>query len=136
MVTQSDDDLLTPEETGQRWREVEAAIPKELTTWAELKCFSRKPRHLASNIIDVRWVLKSQWEQPTINARSGGSISAEAAKPVKTIRARLTVRGFKDTDRRDVDRYAGTGARISRKVLVSEAVLRGWDICTALFCRE
>ena len=41
------------------------------------------------------------------------------------------VRGFKDTDCRDIDRYAGTSARSSQKVLVSEAVLRGWDICTA-----
>jgi hypothetical protein len=30
-----------------------------------------------------------------------------------------------------VDRYAGTSSRSSQKVLVSEAVLRGWDICTA-----
>ncbi len=104
---------------------------KELNSWAELKWFIRKPRHLASNIIDVRWVLKNKWEQPTSDALSGGSSSAEAAKPVKTIRARLTVRGFKDTDRRDIDRYAGTSARSSQKVLVSEVVLRGWDICAA-----
>jgi hypothetical protein len=45
MVTQRDDDLLTAEETCQRWREVEAAMLKELNTWAELKRFSRKPRH-------------------------------------------------------------------------------------------
>ncbi len=43
MVTQRDDDLLTPEETCQRWREVEAAMLKELHTWAERKCFSRRP---------------------------------------------------------------------------------------------
>ncbi len=33
MVTQRDDDLLTPEETRQRWRGVEAAMLKELTLW-------------------------------------------------------------------------------------------------------
>jgi hypothetical protein len=116
---------------------------KELCSWAELKCFTRKSRQHASNIIDVRWVLKNKWEQPTVDALTGGpTVSAltggsgttevaKVAKPVKTIRARLTVRGFKDTDKGDVDRYADTSDRSSQKVLVSEAVLRGWDICTA-----
>ena len=111
---------------------------KELQTWAELKCFSRKPRDKASHIIDVRWVLKNKWEQPTVNAITDGSCTTEVAKRVKgvaqlikTIRARLTVRGFKDSDKGDVDRYAGTSARSSQKMLVSEAVLRRWDICTA-----
>ena len=48
----------------------------------------------------------------------------------QTIRARLTVRGHKDQERKDIDRYASTSARSSQKLLVSEAVLRGWDICT------
>ena len=56
-----------------------------------------------------------------------GSRSAEAKR---TIRARLTVRGFKDSEKGDIDRYAGTSARSSQKVLVSEAVRRGWDIGT------
>ena len=38
IVTQRDDDLLTPEETKQRWPEVEAALLKELLAWAKLKC--------------------------------------------------------------------------------------------------
>jgi len=50
---------------------------------------------------------------------------------VKNIRARLTVRGFKDTDKDQVARYAGTSARSSQKLIVSEAVLRSWDIATA-----
>ncbi len=49
LVTQRDDDLLTPEETCQPWREVKAAMLKQFKTWAELKRFSRKPRHPASN---------------------------------------------------------------------------------------
>ena len=48
----------------------------------------------------------------------------------RTIRARLTVRGFKDQDRADIDRYAGTSSRCSQKLLVSEAARRGWPICT------
>ncbi len=130
MVTQRDDDVLTPEKTCQRWREVEAAMLKELNAWAELKRFSRKPRHLASNRIDV-WVLRNKGEQPTSDARSGGGSSAEATKPVKTSRARLTVRGLIGASRRDIDRYAGTSARSSQRALVSEVVLRGRDICAA-----
>ena len=42
LATQRDDDRLTPEEVRLRWREVEAAMLKELRTWAGLKCFSRK----------------------------------------------------------------------------------------------
>jgi hypothetical protein len=114
----------------ERWPEVEKAMLQELQTWAKLKCFSRRPRHSARNIIDVRWVLKNKWEVPTIDASRGGRDSPEA-EAVRIVRARLTVRGFKDQERKDVDRYAGTSARSSQKLLVSEAVLRGWDLCTA-----
>ena len=90
LITQRDDDLLTPEEVRLRWREVEVAMLKELRTWAELKCFSRKPRHQASNIIDVRWVLKNKWEQPTVDASTGGSGTTEAEKLIKSMRAEGT----------------------------------------------
>ncbi len=53
IVTQRGDDLLTPEETEQRWPGVEAVMLKELLTWAKLKCFSRKPKHMTRNIIGV-----------------------------------------------------------------------------------
>ena len=41
---------------------------------------------------------------------------------------RLTLRGFKDLDADDILTYAGTSSRLSQKILVSEAVLRGWPI--------
>ena len=47
------------------------------------------------------------------------------------IRARLTVRGFKDSERRDIDRYAGTSTRCAQKLLASEAVRNHWPMCTA-----
>ena len=46
------------------------------------------------------------------------------------IRARLTIRGFKDREKGDVDRYAGTSSKLSQKLLVSEAVARKWDVGT------
>ena len=41
------------------------------------------------------------------------------------------VRGFKDSGKADVERYAGTSSKCSQKIVVSEAVRRGWDLCTA-----
>ena len=91
---------------------------KELKTWHQLKCFSRKQRRHARNIIDTRWVLKFKWVE-------------ENGKQVRIIRARLTVRGFKDSGKADVDRYAGTSSRSSQKIVCSEAVCRGWEIISA-----
>ena len=42
----------------------------------------------------------------------------------------MTVRGFKDSEKGDIDRYAGTSSRLSQKLLVSEAARQGWDIAT------
>ena len=103
---------------------------KELQTWEKLKRFSRRPRQGARNIIDVRWVIKYKWETPAKDATAGESHRAEA-KPERNIRARLTVRGFKDSDKADIDRYAGTSSKCSQKLLVSEAVRNQWPVFTA-----
>ena len=79
----------------------------------------------ARNVIDARWVLKWKWEYPTVDASSSAK-----AEPVKVIRARLCLRGFKDHDKEEIAKYAGTSARSSQKILVSEAVRNGWDVCT------
>ena len=54
-VVVKEDDLLTPNEVKQQYPEVQKAMLKELKTWADLKCFSRKPRKEAKNVIDIRW---------------------------------------------------------------------------------
>ena len=41
------------------------------------------------------------------------------------------MRGFKDRDKGNVATYAGTSQRYSQRVLVSEAVLRGWPFATS-----
>ena len=48
----------------------------------------------------------------------------------RVIRARLTIRGFKDVDARMMDNYAGASQRYSQRVLVSVAAQHQWDICT------
>ena len=131
VVVKRDDDILTGAQLKEHWPEVRKAMLKELQTWNQLKCFSRRPRKGARNIIDVRWVIKFNWEVPTVDVHKGGERSSEAPEPVRTIRARLTVRGFKDSERNDIDRYAGTSTRCSQKLIVSEAVRNHWPICTA-----
>jgi len=98
-----------------------------LITWAKLKRFSRKKGAGARNVIDTRWVLKFKHKQEATDAESSG---AAAPKTTKVIRARLTVRGFKDHARNTIDTYAGTSTRYAQKLLCSEAVRQGWDIAT------
>ena len=119
------DSNLTPEQIRQRWPEVVAAMKKELETWIQLKCISRKARHGARNIIDCRWVHKNKVDIDTQDASS-----TEKAQKRLIIRARLCLRGFKDVDANGIDKYAGTAARSTQRVLVSEAVLRKWDLVT------
>ena len=63
-VVQRDVDVLTPDQVKGRWEEVKTARLVELKTWNKLKCFSRKRRDHARNIIDTRWVLKFKWIHP------------------------------------------------------------------------
>ena len=119
VVVQRDDDILTAEQVKEHCDEVQKARLKELHIWNDHKCFSRKLRRDAQNIIDTRWVIKFKWVQ-------------KDGKWIRIIRARLTVRGVKDSGKNDADRYAGTSSRSSQKVVVSEAVCRGWDIISAI----
>ena len=59
------------------------------------------------------------------------SFQNSSANAKRIIRSRLTVRGFKDADKWDIDRYAGTSTRGSQKLLVSVAVTRKCVICAA-----
>ena len=57
-VIERDTDNLTPDEIKNHHDEAVASMLKELMTWAKYKCFSRRPRTGAQNIIDCRWVIK------------------------------------------------------------------------------
>ena len=73
-VVKRDDDILTKEEILQHREEIEAAMLAELNTWAKFKCFSRKLRKNARNIIDSRWVLKWKYDTEEVSvedARQG-----------------------------------------------------------------
>eukprot|EP00969_Alexandrium_andersonii_P282978 12509209-Alexandrium_andersonii.AAC.1 len=97
-----------------------AAIKVELETWVKYGCISRKKRSMARNIIDVKWVLKWKHEQQARSVEESQATGPAHTKRV--IRARLTIRGFKDMDAQDLENYAGTSQRYSQRLLVSEAV--------------
>ncbi|MFM7989941.1 MAG: hypothetical protein ACKPKO_62570, partial [Candidatus Fonsibacter sp.] len=104
-----DDALLTQEEVQKHWSAVLVAIKQELETWVKYGCISRKSRKLARNIIDVKWVIKWKVEQTARSVQE--SQQSGPAVTQRVIRARLTIRGFKDVDARMLDNYAGTSQR-------------------------
>ena len=107
-------DLLTPEEVRTHVKEIAAAMLEELKLWVFYRCFSRKNRSTAKNIIDSRWVLKWKVKE---NSRS--------------IRARLTVRGFLDHGSDGACNFSGTASRWAQRLVVSESVLRSWPLVAA-----
>ena len=120
-VIDRDTDLLTAEEYKTHKGEVAAAVLEEFKVWIEHECFERRPRQGARNILDCRWVGKWKYTKS----------KDDPTKKVRIVRMRLTLRGFKDVDANDIATYAGTSARLSQRVIVSEAVCRGWTL-TAL----
>jgi hypothetical protein len=115
-VIERDTDLLTQQEIIQHKDQVNAAILAEIKTWIKYKCFERRQRSTARNIVDCKWVIK--WKHEVLPDGTTRRI----------IRARLTIRGFKDQDAHDLIRYAGTSQRYSQRMLVSEAANRRWNI--------
>ena len=117
-VIDRDTDLLTPEEFQKHAREVSAAVLEELKVWHDHACFRRRPRRGARNVLDCRWVGK--WKRV--------KHKTDPSQTVRVIRMRLTLRGFKDVDADTITTYAGTSSRLSQRVIVSEAAIRGWAI--------
>ena len=89
------------------------AVHQELKTWKDLKCFTRRPRHEAPTIIDTKWVFK--WKY---------------IAGMRKIRARLTLRGFKESGSDDQNNYAATATKWSQRLIVSECVLRRWSLAS------
>ena len=108
------DDVLTSKELTQHADAVLQATLTELKTRQGFRCFERKPRRQASCVIDVRWVHKWKW-----------------IKGQRCVRARLCLRGFKETGADSQSNYAATASRFSQRPLVSECVLRNWCLASA-----
>ena len=87
----------------------------ELMLWHKCKCFSRRDRREARNIIDKRWVIK--WMVITKEKAAQMTVfvfvsviktQVGGAEIYRVIRARLTVRGFKDWDANYLATFSGT----------------------------
>ena len=113
-VIDRSDDLLTREEMAQHAELVTQAMVDELKTWNGFKCFQRRTRASAPCIIDAKWVCKWKF-----------------VKGERKIRARLCLRGFKETGADDESNFAATATRFSQRLLVSEAALRGWTLASS-----
>ena len=85
----------------------------ELLTWNPFRCFKRIPKGETKCVIDCKWVLK--WK-----VKNGE----------RKIRARLCLRGFKETGADGESNYSATATRLSQRILVSEAALRGWVLAS------
>ena len=112
-VIDRSDDLLTKEEMKTHSAECLDAVQAELQTWKDLKCFTRRPRCEAPTIIDTKWVFK--WKH------IGGA---------RKIKARLTLRGFKESGADEQSNYAATATKWSQRLIVSECVLRKWHLAS------
>ena len=95
-------------------KEVDTAITKEWTSWNDHGTFKPRLRSAATNVIDARWVLK--WK---------------IVDGVKTVKARLCVRGCKDREADHVVTSASTAARWTQRMVVSMAANHGWKISLA-----
>ena len=108
-------DEVTKEERKKHWKEIEAAMTTEIHSWASLGTFRPQLRKEISNVIDARWVIR--WK-----VSPGGK---------RAIKARLTVRGFKDLQANDVTTFAGTTSRWGQRLICSIAAQHHWQLFSA-----
>ena len=113
-VIEREANILTLTEANERRQDCVDAMRDELQRWVSLQAMERYPRRLAKNVIDSRWVIK--WKQ---------------VDGVWVIKARLTVRGYKDIQATDLRTFAGTTTRWGQRVVNSVAAQKGWTIFTA-----
>lgn len=110
-------DLLTPAEYIIHAKAVAAAIYEDFIIWFNHGRFTRKLRTGARDILDTRWVGTWKWTRG----------KTDPDENVRTIRMRLTLRGFRDIEAVGLDTFAGVASRISQRIIVSEAAVQGWS---------
>jgi hypothetical protein len=106
--------FLTFEEALAYVEDCTAAMRDELKRWNRCNGFRRHPRALSQNILDSRWVLK--WK--LVDGK-------------RVIKARLTVRGYKDLQGGDLKTMASTASRWGQRVVCMAAVQNDWTLYSA-----
>ncbi len=92
---------------------IKAAEVAELKTWLQYKCFERRSSSESRNVIDTHRV--ETWR----------NIKDPPGDDHMVNRARLTVRGFKDTGAAGLAAFAGTTPRLVHMPVVAMAAQRG-----------
>lgn len=113
-VIQKEMNVLSSQEALQHEAECRKAMLDELRRWHSLKSFRRSPRRTANNLLDSRWVLK--WKM----------IDGE-----RRIKARLTVRGYRDMQAPELDTYSATTTRWGQRMVSAIAAINGWSLFSA-----
>eukprot|EP00971_Amphidinium_carterae_P298645 5933160-Amphidinium_carterae.2 len=109
ITSERDDDVLTTKELEENSVQVKDEMLDELKRWCtEYKVCERRSRASSRNIIDIRWVIKWKYKLSSTGSRSRG------------IRARLTVRGFKD--------MSAEGATFS--AIATRLAHRNWELAS------
>ena len=106
-------DSLSTSDIRDNWELVEAAIRKEVKSFFDMECFNVTSRDKAPNICSSRWVFK--WKN---------------VDGVRTVKARLTIRGYEDMAV-DAVNYAGTASRWGQRLINSVSVQRCWPLFTS-----
>ena len=107
---------LTPKEVDDHWKEVEVAIRKELKSFVDLDVFRVAPKGTTGNCMSSRWVLR--WK-------------IDSSTNIRTLKARLTIRGFLDKQQYGLETFAGTASRWGQRLVVAISVQQGWPLVTA-----
>ena len=110
LMVEKNYDNLSAADVRKDWHLVEPAIKKEVKCFAENGTFELAIRSDATNVCSSRWVFKYK-----------------LIDGIRTVKARLTIRGFEDMSVSS-DNYAGTATRWSQRVIASVAVQRTWHI--------
>lgn len=103
-------DQLTAEEVKTNWQLVEEAIRAEVRSFHDLETFERTPRKDMENICSSRWVLRWKLKDEK-----------------RTVKARLTIRGFEDLQM-DLQTFAGTATRWGQRLISSMSAQNNWPI--------
>ena len=113
-VIESDVNNLTKQEVLDNRDACDEAMKEELKRWLGQESLKRQPRASARNILDCRWVLEWKYIQG-----------------VRVVRARLTVRGFKDSVAAWLETFAGTTSKWGQRLINHIVAHQRWSICSA-----
>ena len=114
VVIDRDVRTMTPTEVKDNSEEVKSAMLAELQKWVNLKAFHRQKRAHAENPVDSRWVLT--WKY---------------IDGVRSVKARLCLRGFKDLAVDNLHTYSSTAGRWGQRVVCTTASQHRWNIVSA-----